>query len=790
MAKKSRLRSRFPVHLKLALLLLVCSLLVLGGGGFYKSEIARETFRYQLDARFDRLDQFASALAVNVAQADREQVVHILNLLLAEPDVLRVELLDAEVHPVVNLETEDYGNIQVEGRIVVPVPDISGSEKESGWLIMEASGQSLVDANKSILDDAIVTLVLIVSLSALAILVFQVRYINRPLRQLLFAIERSRNSGELVRVGDRLPNDEFGTIIGAYNELLIEVEDKHRSLKRSEARFRHLYNRTPALLFSLSERGIFENVSEHLLHHLGYPVDQVLGRHIGSLLIDPDDVRSLDTAFERLAHRHHAEFYLKLRNATGDEHAMRVDATPNPEGPGVLAVMTDITSLNDALNTIERQANFDSLTGLPNRHLFKMLLGEQLESAAAADADGQQGLSLLFVDLDRFKYINDTYGHHTGDKLLRAAGSRIQNVLPAGDYVARLGGDEFAVLIHGITDEDALMSLSSSLIDQLETSFQIDQCTMHISASVGIAVYQGEEATPDQLLKSADLAMYRAKAEGRGRACVFAPEDEQRTLHRVNTESLLREALEGEYFELHYQPVCDLGTQRIVGAEGLVRMNHPEKGLLAPGDFIDVAEETGLIVPLGEWVLEEGARQLAQWHRELGCDITLSLNVSSKQLQSSRFAGRVAEICEKYSVPSGHLVLEITESMLMNNSDQVLDVMNRLKAQGCLLSIDDFGTGFSSLSYLQKFPLDVLKIDRAFVMDIEANETHRALVRAIVSMSEALKLRVITEGVETEGQMRCIRQQGCELGQGYYFSRPLKAAVFNEWIRSSETLSV
>ncbi|TCK09262.1 putative bifunctional diguanylate cyclase/phosphodiesterase [Marinobacterium mangrovicola] len=786
MATESRLRSRFPVHLKLALLLLVCALLVLGGGGFYKSEIARETFRYQLDARFDRLDQFASALAVNVAQADREQVVHILNLLLAEPDVLRVELLDAEVHPVVNLETEAYGKIQVEGRIVVPVPDIAGSEKESGWLVMEASAQSLVDANKSILDDAIVTLVLIVSLSALAILIFQVRYINRPLRQLLFAIERSRNSGELVRVGDRLPNDEFGTIIGAYNELLIEVEDKHRSLRRSEERFRHLYNRTPALLFCLSDRGVFENVSEHFLHHLGYSLDQVLGRHIRSLLIDPEDLRSLDAAFERLAHRHHAELYLKLRNAAGEEHSMRVDATPNPDGQGVMAVMTDITSLNDALSTIERQANFDSLTGLPNRHLFKMLLGEQL----GGSDDSEAGLALMFVDLDRFKYINDTYGHHTGDKLLRAAGSRIQNILPAGDYVARLGGDEFAVLIHDVTDEASLMSLSSRLIDQLETSFQIDQCTMHISASVGIAVYQGEDTTPDQLLKSADLAMYRAKAEGRGRACVFVPEDEQRTLQRVNTESLLREALEGQYFELYYQPVFDLDDQRIVGAEGLIRMNHPQKGLLAPGDFIDVAEETGLIVPLGEWVLEEGARQLAQWHQEFGCDITLSLNVSSKQLQNARFAGRVATVCEKYSLPAGHLVLEITESMLMHNSDQALEVMKQLKQLGCLLSIDDFGTGFSSLSYLQKFPLDVLKIDRAFVMDIEANETHRALVKAIVSMSEALKLRVITEGVETEGQLRCIRQQGCELGQGYYFSRPLKAAAFNERIRSSETLSV
>ncbi|WP_432695074.1 putative bifunctional diguanylate cyclase/phosphodiesterase [Marinobacterium sp. YM272] len=783
MSSFSEVKPRFPVHLKLALLLMVCSLLVLGGGALYKSADARHAFRYQLDERFDRLRQFADILADDVARAERDQMIRQLNLLLEEPDVLRVEVLDRDVHRIVNLESPDYGKVQVAGRIVVPVPETFNSETRAGWLVAEVSGQSLAAQERSIYDDMVITLVLIVLLSALAMLFFQVRFINRPLRQLLSAIERSRSSGEFVRVGSRVPNDEFGIIIHAYNDLLAEVDAKHHSLRLNEARFRHLYQQTPALLFSLSARGVFENVSDHLLKHLGYTADEVIGRNLNSLVVEPEETRAIETALERLARKRNAELYLQVRHASGDVHSMRIDATPNPGGEGVLAVMTDITSLNEALNTIERQANFDSLTGLPNRHLFKMLLGEQLESQPSES----DGLAVLFIDLDRFKYINDTYGHHAGDKLLRAAGYRIQNCLPAGDYVARLGGDEFSVLLHGNTDEAFLRKLAQQLIEQVEASFLIDQCTMHISASVGIAINRGEDATPDQLLKCADLAMYRAKSEGRGRACIFVPEDEERTLRRVNTESLIREALDNEYFELYYQPVFMLEDQSVVGAEGLVRMNHPDKGLLYPGDFIDVAEETGLIARLGDWVLEEGARQLAQWHRDYESDIYLSLNVSSHQLRNDRFAGLVADVSQRHKLKPGYLILEITESMLMENSDQTQEIMLQLKQQGCLLSIDDFGTGFSSLSYLQKFPLDILKIDRAFVTDVETNETHSALVKAIVNMSDALKLKIITEGVETDGQLECIRKLGCELGQGYYLSRPVPVAEFSARFLSTET---
>jgi len=773
-------RQRYrPAHVKLTLLLVLCILAALGASFLYSTYTARHAFQYELDDRFGALQTYADILSDAVAGQDERQVHNLLELIRTDPDVLRVEVLDADIHPIADSESELYGLVQVESRIVVPITP-HDAESEVGWLVAEVGAESFYQQQHTRIRDSLLTLVLVIATIVLSLMFFQMRVVNRPLRQLLSSIRRSRESGEFVRVDSRLPNDEFGIIIKAYNELLEEVDRKHRSLKESETRYRHLYNQTPALLFSLSPAGIIESGSEHFLGHLGYDNDAVIGQPLKSLVNEPSERPRIDHLLAEISTKHTAQSYLKIINAEGVVHSMRIDATPRPDGEGALAVMTDITSLDEALSTIERQANFDALTGLPNRHFFKLLLDEQLSVDGIYEKSREEGLALLFVDLDRFKYVNDTYGHQTGDKLLAAAGKRIQASLPGGDFVARLGGDEFAVLVHGNINERSLIQLALKLIRELEGSFLIDQCTMHISASVGIAINRGEAGTPDMLLKSADLAMYRAKSEGRGRACIFVPEDEQRTLHRVNTESLLRESLQEGYFELHYQPVVSMGQQMVVGAEALVRLRHPERGLMAPGEFIDVAEETGLIVPLGEWVLEEGLRQLSIWHREHGSTLYLSINVSGKQLQDYRFVRTLEMMLNRYRIRPGYLILEITESMLMHHTDHTLEVMSRLKRLGCLLSIDDFGTGYSSLSYLQKFPLDILKIDRSFVTDIESNKTHRALVTAIITMSRSLNLKVICEGIETPQQMEILRGMRCQMGQGYHFSKPIPACLFTE----------
>ncbi|GGB92184.1 hypothetical protein GCM10011352_17800 [Marinobacterium zhoushanense] len=768
-----RLHRYLSAHSKLSLLLIGCIILALGASFLYTNYTARDAFRYELDDRFSSLQTYADVLFDPVVREDGRQVLGLLELIRNDPDVLRVEVLDAEVHSVASSESEEYGRVQVESRIVVPIKT-QDFDTEAGWLVVEVGAESFYQQQHERIRDSLLTLFLIIATIVLSLLIFQMRVVNRPLQNLLNSIRRSRESGEFVRVSDRLPNDEFGIIIKAYNELLEEVDRKHRSLKESESRYRHLYNQTPALLFSLSPTGVIDSASEHFLSHLGYASDNIVGQPLRALVCEASERPRIDHLLVEISTRQTAQAYLKILNADGEIHSMRIDATPRPDGLGALGVMTDITSLDEALSTIERQANFDALTGLPNRHFFKLLLDEQL----SVEEIREEGLALLFVDLDRFKYVNDTHGHHTGDKLLTAAGKRIQASLPGGDFVARLGGDEFAVLVHGNTDEESLIQLALQLIKELEGSFLIDQCTMHISASVGIAINRGECSTPDTLLKSADLAMYRAKSEGRGRACIFVPEDEQRTLHRVNIESMIRESLLEGHFELHYQPVVSMGHQMIVGAEALVRLRHPERGLMAPGEFIDIAEETGLIVQLGEWVLEEGLRQLSIWHREHASAIYLSINVSGKQLQDYRFVRTLENLLSRYRIRPGYLILEITESMLMHHTDHTLEVMNRLKRLGCLLSIDDFGTGYSSLSYLQKFPLDILKIDRSFVTDIESNKTHRALVTAIITMSRSLNLRVICEGIETAQQMEILKGMRCQMGQGYHFSKPLPAHQF------------
>ncbi|MBR9885872.1 MAG: EAL domain-containing protein, partial [Oceanospirillales bacterium] len=687
------LRPYRPAHIKLSFIIICCILVVLGVSFLYTAYNAHDDFKYELDDRFSKLKGYSDVLSESVANEDGLQILKLLELVRVDPDVLRVEVLDADVRPIASSESEEYGKVQVESRIVLPITE-DGSDV--GWLVAEVGAKSFYQQQSTRVQDSLLTLFLVVATVVASLLIYQARFVNRPLQQLLGAISRSRESGEFVRVGSKVPNDEFGIIIKAYNELLEEVDTKHRSLKESESRFRHLYNQTPALLFSLSPTGVIESVSEHFLNQLGYDAMAIVGRPLTSLMSERAERPRIDKLLVEISMQKTAQAYLQIRNGSGEIHSMRIDATRRPDGKGALGVMTDITSLDEALSTIERQANFDALTGLPNRHFFKLLVEEQLSDEGPKDGR----VALLFVDLDRFKYVNDTYGHQTGDKLLSAAGKRIQASLPAGDFVARLGGDEFAVLVHGDVDDASLLQLAHKLIKELEGSFLIDQCTMHISASIGIAIKCSDTCTPDVLLKSADLAMYRAKSEGRGRACIFVPEDEQRTLHRVNTESMLRESIQNGYFELYYQPVFAMGTQRIVGAEALVRLRHPERGLLAPGEFIDVAEDTGLIVQLGEWVLEEGLRQLSFWHRDYDSSIYLSINVSSKQLQDNRFVRTLEMMLSRYRIKPGFLILEITETMLMHNTDHTLEVMNRLKRLGCLLSIDDFGTGYSSLSYL------------------------------------------------------------------------------------------
>jgi diguanylate cyclase (GGDEF)-like protein len=423
-----------------------------------------------------------------------------------------------------------------------------------------------------------------------------------------------------------------------------------------------------------------------------------------------------------------------------------------------------------------RHAAFhDSLTGLPNRAMFTELLKAEIESSGRR---AEQLFAVLFLDLDRFKNINDSLGHTYGDLLLVAFAERLERTLRPVDTLARFGGDEFAILITGMTDATDAVRVAERIQDELRHPFVLDRNSAFATASIGIALSSSGYDRADDILRDADIAMYRAKENGKARYEMFDHGMHARAVSRLQLESDLRQAIEHNEFCVYYQPIISLQTGRLAGFEALVRWNHPRRGLVSPADFIPVAEETGLIVPIGQWVLNEACRHVRQWqldspsHRSL----SLSVNLSARQVAQPDLLDRIQEALEASKLNPHFLKLEITESVVMENAEAAALMFKQLRALGVQLSIDDFGTGYSSLSYLHRFPLNYLKIDRSFVTRL-TTDNDNAIVRTISTLARNLGMEVIAEGIETEEQYRQLKMLGCEYGQGFLFSRPVDNAA-------------
>jgi len=447
------------------------------------------------------------------------------------------------------------------------------------------------------------------------------------------------------------------------------------------------------------------------------------------------------------------------------------------------SIIRDITERKQAADKINEMVYLDPLTGLPNRHLLNDRLTQAIDQAVI----NKYIIGVMFIDLDRFKYVNDTLGHAVGDELLIHAASRMKKLLDKIDTLSRQGGDEFIIVLPNTTS-DSIAKLAKHLLEAFSESFIVNEHEIFITPSIGISCYPTDGRNIESLIKNADTAMYRAKEQGKNNFQFYTPDMNEIVSTKMKLEIGMRKALERKEFVLHYQPQVDILTGNTIGVEALVRWQHPEWGHISPGEFIPIAEETGLIIPIGKWVLEEACRQNKEWQEEYNIPLRMSVNISSRQFQQTNLVQMVKQTLEESRLAPEYLELELTESIIQD-SKHAIKTMHELKKMGIHLSIDDFGTGYSSLSYLKLFPIDTLKIDQSFTKNIFENSKDAALVETIINMANNMDLKVIAEGVETEEQLSFLRQKHCDEAQGYLFSRPITPAELSEQFHKRQTVS-
>ncbi|WP_331308430.1 putative bifunctional diguanylate cyclase/phosphodiesterase [Methylobacterium oryzae] len=448
------------------------------------------------------------------------------------------------------------------------------------------------------------------------------------------------------------------------------------------------------------------------------------------------------------------------------DHTVQVELHPLAAG-GWVVTLEDVSTRKATEARADAMARLDPLTGLPNRLLLRERLAEALERLARSG----ECCALLLIDLDRFKPVNDTLGHPIGDALLATVADRLRSTVRATDTVARIGGDEFVILQAGIRDAAGTQALARRVVDLIGRTYMVEGHLLTIGASVGVALAPEDGADADRLLKNADLALYRAKLDGRGTYRFFEPEMDARMQARRKLELDMRQALARREFQLHYQPQLQLASGTLIGCEALIRWRHPDRGLVSPLDFIPLAEEIGLIVPIGEWVVRQACRDAMTWPDPM----SVAVNVSPAQFKSDRLVETIISALAGSGLPARRLEVEITEGVLLQENDRTLQTLHRLRELGVRVSMDDFGTGYSSLSYLRSFPFDKIKIDRSFVKDLTSKPDGEAIIRAIAGLGKSLGMTTVAEGVETSEQMQRIRLEGCTDVQGYLISKPVPA---------------
>ncbi|MHB8347751.1 MAG: EAL domain-containing protein [Acidiferrobacterales bacterium] len=555
------------------------------------------------------------------------------------------------------------------------------------------------------------------------------------------------------------------------NRVAAEIERRRtaETMRESEERFRSVVENIPLSIHTIDLQGRIMSINHAGLRMFGAEKqDEICGKEMIATASEPDRARVHEVLREALQ-GHACQF--QFVTTSGRIFDSRLIPVKDPAGHSryLLGVAEDITEHRQTQERLRYLAHYDPLTGLPNR----VLLQDRLTQAMIEASRSEHMVGLLFIDLDRFKIINDTLGHEKGDALLKEVASRLKDCVRAGDTISRLGGDEFTVVLGNIAHVDDVARLAQAIIDSFVPPFRISGREMFISASIGITMYPFDDSDFDSLLRNADAAMYHAKELGRNTFQFYTAELNHRTVRRLRLETALRYALSRNELMLHYQPQVEFSTGAVSGAEVLLRWQHPDMGLVPPLKFIPLAEDTGLIVPIGEWVLRTACRQAQAWCMAGIRNFRIAVNLSGRQFQNNDLAILVETVLEETGLDPRCLDLEMTESILLHNTEEILAVMERLHSLGVVFSMDDFGTGYSSLSYLKRFPIDTLKIDQSFMRDIPTDPNDSAIAQAIIAMAHNLGIQVIAEGVETSAQRAFLRTHHCDGMQGYLFSKPL-----------------
>lgn len=587
------------------------------------------------------------------------------------------------------------------------------------------------------------------------------------------------------------------TVNNALNEKRLEKNNQlmQHQLRESERLHRYLVNTSPDIIYILDKDGHFTFINERIETLLGYGTGEIIGKHY-SVLVHQNDVEIARYVFNerRVGDRasRNVELRLKCKNDSSkrffETRTLPIELSSmgiyRSEGStkkrtylGTYGVARDITERKIAEDTINFQAYHDLLTNLPNRALLR----DRLSLAISQAKREEEMLAVMFLDLDRFKNINDSLGHMLGDELLQQVSSRLKSCIREGDTLARFGGDEFTLLLPKIAGGKEDVSKIAEKINQvLKDPFVIENNELYVSASIGIAIYPRDGTDMDSLIKHADIAMYNVKDTGKNNYRFYSTDMTTPYFQNLSLETGIRKALENDEFHLMFQPQINIKTGEIVGVEALLRWDHPEHGEITPAEFIPFAEETGMIVEIGHWALRDACAQLKQWRDNGLPEIRMSINMSARQLAEKTIVKHISGLLRDYGIPGHCLEIEITENTIMSDMDSVIHKLKALSKKGVSIAIDDFGTGYSSLSYLHKLPIHTLKIDRAFIKEVNMKHAGNSIITTIVAMARGLNLNVIAEGVETQQQLDYLLGIGCSEAQGFLFGKPLTSDIITQ----------